>query len=242
MGAVVGLVVGVADTLDGLAAGGAGLSETAVDGHVVAEGGYFFGEVAGGFGGEAGDPESQGVAGGGVEALPLVGGEFVCELDGGETGGVEDLVGVGVADAGEDARVGEGSLEGAVFGGEGGAEVFEAGGEDVDAAGVDGLHVVLVAKEVEGGAALGTSFGEDERAVGEVEGCEIVAAAEFCSEGTPVETAGDHEVQDEPVAVVEFDGDAFADAAEGTDGVAFELFDGRLDGSEEEGAGQADVG
>ena len=50
---------------------------------------------------------------------------------------MEDLVGVGVADAGEDARVGEGSLEGAVFFGQRGAEGCEVGGEDVDAAGVD---------------------------------------------------------------------------------------------------------
>ena len=135
---------------------------------------------------------------------------------------MEDLVGVGVADAGEDARVGEGSLEGAVFGGQCGAEFFEIGGEDVDAAGIDGLHVFFVAEEVEGGAAFGAGFGEDERAIGEVEGGEIVAAAEFGSEGAPVEAAGDHEVKDEPEAVVEFDGDAFADAAEGADGVAFE--------------------
>jgi hypothetical protein len=57
-----------------------------------------------------------------------------------------------------------------------------------------------------------------------------------------VETAGDHEVQDEPVAVVKFDGDALADAAEGADGVAFEFFEGRLDGAQEEGAGYADLG
>ncbi len=137
LGAVVGFVVGVADALDGLAAGGAGLFEATVDGHVFAEGGDFFGEVAGGFGVEAIDPELKSVAGGGEEALPLLVGEFVGERDGGEAGGVEDLVGVGVADAREDARVGEGSLEGAVFGGEGGAEAFEIGGEDVDAAGVD---------------------------------------------------------------------------------------------------------
>jgi hypothetical protein len=44
------------------------------------------------------------------------------------------------------------------------------------------------------------------------------------------------------VAVVEFDGDAFADAAHGADGVAFNVMDGRLDGAEEEWAGYADVG
>ena len=177
LGAVIGFIVGVADALDGLAAGWAGFSEAAVDGHVVAEGGDFLGEVAGGFGVEAVNPELKSVAGDSVEALPLLGGEFVGELDGREMGGVKDLVGVGVADAGQDARVGEGSLEGAVFGGEGRAEFFGSGGEDVDAAGIDGLHFFFVAKEVEGGAAFGAGFSEDERAVGEVERGEIVAAA-----------------------------------------------------------------
>jgi hypothetical protein len=49
-------------------------------------------------------------------------------------------------------------------------------------------------------------------------------------------------VEDEPEAIVEFDGDAFADAMEGTDGVAFDVFDSRLDGAEEERAGYAGLG
>lgn len=145
---------------------------------------------------------------------------------------MEDLVGVGVADAAEDARVGEGSLEGAVFCSECGAEACEVGGEDVDAAGVYGLHVFFVAKEVDGGAALRTGFGEDEGAVGKIEGGEIVTAAEFGPEGAPVKASGDHQVKNEPETVVEFDGDALADAMEGTDGVAFDLFNGWLYGSE----------
>ena len=155
---------------------------------------------------------------------------------------MEDLVGVGVADAGEDAWVGEGPLEGAVFGGECGAEVFEGHGEDVDASGVDVFGGDFVGEEVEGGPAFGAGFSEDEGAVGEVEGGEVVAAAEFSPNGTPVESAGDHEVEDEPEAVVEFDGDTFADAMEGTYGVAFDVFDSRLDGAEEERAGYPDLG
>ncbi len=143
---------------------------------------------------------------------------------------MEDLIGVGVADAAEDARVGEGSLEGAVFCSECGAEAFEVGSEDVDAAGVYGLHVFFVVKEVEGGAALGTGFGENEGAVGKIEGGEIVTAAEFGSEGAPVKASGDHQVKNEPETVVEFDGDALADAEEGTHGVAFDLFNGWLYG------------
>ena len=115
------------------------------------------------------------------------------------------------------------------------------GGEDVDAAGVDVFCGGFVGEEVEGGTAFGAGFGEDERAVGEVECGEVVAAAEFGSEGAPVEAAGDHEVQDEPEAVVEFDGDALADAVEGTYGVAFDVLDAGLDGAEKERAGYADL-
>ncbi len=52
-------------------------------------------------------------------------------------GSVEDFVGVGVADAAEQARVGKGALEGVVVTGEGFGEFSEIGGEDIDAAGVE---------------------------------------------------------------------------------------------------------
>ncbi len=95
---------------------------------------------------------------------------------------------------------------------------------------------------MKGGAALGAGCGEDERAVGKIEGGEIVAATEFGSDGTPVQASGDHKVQDQPIAVVEFDGDALADALQGTHGVAFELFERWLHGTQEEGACYADLG
>ena len=157
-------------------------------------------------------------------------------------GGVEDLVGVSVPDAGEDAWIGEGSLKGAVFGGECGTKVVECGRKYVDAAGVDLLGGGFVGKEVERSTAFGARFGEDERALGEVERGKIVAAAEFCSEGTPVEAAGDHEVKNEPEVVVELDGDAFANAVQGADAMAFDVFDAWLDGAEEKGACYSEVG
>ena len=89
---------------------------------------------------------------------------------------MEDLVGVGVADAREDAWVGEGSFEGSVFLSEGDAEFVECAGEDVDASGVDVFGGSFVGEEVEGGSAFGAGFGEDERAVGEVECGQVVAA------------------------------------------------------------------
>ncbi len=154
---------------------------------------------------------------------------------------MEDLVGVGVADAAEDARVGEGSLEGAVFGGKRVAEGIEIGGEDVDASRINAVEGFFSAEDVKGGSAFGSGFGEDERAVGEVEGGEVVSASEFCAGGFPVEAAGDHEMEDEPVAVVEADGNALSDTAKFCDGVAFDTGDRRLRGAKEEGAGDSDL-
>ncbi len=123
--AVVGLVVGVTDALDLFAASWAGLAEASVNGHVFAEGGDFFGEACVCFGVQAVDPELKGFASGCVESLPFFRFELVGLRDGRELRCVKDLVGVGVADAAEDAGIGEGSLEGAVFGGERVAEGLE---------------------------------------------------------------------------------------------------------------------
>ena len=92
---------------------------------------------------------------------------------------------------------------------------------------------------MERGAALGAGFGEGERAVGEVECGEVVAAVEGGAgllrvEVAPVETAGDHEVEDEEEVVVETEDNALADAAEGANGMAFDGGDGRDGGAQKE--------
>ena len=112
------------------------------------------------------DPDGQRGAGGGEEALPLFRLELVGERDGREAGGVEDFVGVGVAHAADEARIGEGALEGAIFEGEGGAEGVESRfrRKDFDAAGIDVAEGLLAAEEMERGAAFGAGFSEDERA------------------------------------------------------------------------------
>ena len=159
---------------------------------------------------------------------------------------MEDLVGVGVADAGEDARIGEGALEGAVLRDECVGELFGSEGEDVEAAGVECGERFFALHEMQGGAAFGSGFGESEGAVGEVEGGEVVAAAEggaalFCVELTPVETAGDHQVQDEEEVVIKGKHDALAEAAKFADGLAFDGVDARDGGAEEEWGGDAQV-
>ena len=95
---------------------------------------------------------------------------------------MEDLVGVGVADAAEDARVGEGALEGAVFGGERGAKGFEVASEKTSMPpGSMARMARFAGEEMQGCAALGAGFGEDERAGGKVEGGEVVSSAELCA-------------------------------------------------------------
>src|SRR5215469_8326977 len=69
----------------------------------------------------------------------------------------------------------------------------------------------------------------------------MVAACEFCSARLPVETTGDHEMEDEPDVVVEADRDTLADAAKLADSVAFDAGDRRSYRAKDECAGDADV-
>ncbi len=135
---------------------------------------------------------------------------------------VENFVRVGIADAAEDGGVGEGALQGAVLAGERGAEGLEVGGEHIDAARVDGEEIGFAAQDVEGGPTLGAGLGEDQGAVGKIEGGETLAASELGRRRSPVEPTGDHEVEHQPKIVVQADGDAFADAAEGSDGATLD--------------------
>src|SRR5580765_829336 len=91
--AVVRLVLGVDDALDGGAADGAGLAETAVDGHAFSPRGYLLRELACRFGRQAVAPADQGVAHRRMESRDLGVVEVARELGGGEARGVEDLVG-----------------------------------------------------------------------------------------------------------------------------------------------------
>ncbi len=190
---------------------------------------------------EAVHPLRHGGLGAVEEALPLLRLELAGEGDGRELRGVQDLVGVGVAHAADEARIGEGALEGAVFLGEGGAEACEIGGEDLDAAGIDRAQALFAAHYVEGGAALAAGFGKGEGSAGEVEGGEGVAAGEFGLGGLPVEASGDHEVEYQPEIAFDTDGDALADAADGDDFLAFDGAERGIDGAEQEDRAQADV-
>ena len=56
-----------------------------------------------------------------------------------------------------------------------------------------------------------------------------------------METAGDHQVQNEPEVAFDADGDALADAAECLDGAAFDACERRVDSAQQKDAGHANA-
>ena len=125
---------------------------------------------------------------------------------------MKNFVGVCVADPAEEPRIGERSLQRAVFDSEHFAERFEIGGEYVDASGIECSQCFFAGNDLQRRAPLAAGFGEDQRSTGEVEGGEILPSAKFGADGSPVQAAGDHEVQDEPEFVFKAEGNTFANS------------------------------
>src|SRR6266849_1286524 len=115
-GAIVGFVGGVTDALDFCVAARAGLFVAAVHGHAFAKGGDVLGEFAGGFGTQALGPAGERSASGGEEALDFRRGELLRERERGKFRFEQNLVGIGIADAAEEARIGKSTLESVVRG------------------------------------------------------------------------------------------------------------------------------
>src|SRR5262249_15720335 len=97
--AIVGLVLGVHDTLHGRAAVRARLTEAAVDGHVGAKGRDALGKFSGRLAAYPRDPVGQRRARRLEEALDLAVRQGPRELHGRQSRAMQDLVAVGVADA-----------------------------------------------------------------------------------------------------------------------------------------------
>ena len=200
-GAVVGFVAGVADALDFCAATRARLFIAAVDGHAFAERSDFFRKFAGGVGAEAIRPAREARADGVVETLDFGGREFLGKRERREFSFPKNFVGVGVADAAEDARVGQEALERVIGGDERGGEMSEVGGEDFEAAGIKRAQTVFTGDDVERGTFFGAGFSPEQGTVGEVEGGETARWSHLGPRGTvcgrslervPVKAAGDH--------------------------------------------------
>jgi hypothetical protein len=147
---------------------------------------------------------------------------------------MEDLVRVGVADAAEDVRVGERPFERVALAGKRGAELVDRHLQRLDAAGIVRAQRLFAADDVDRRTALRACFGEDERAVVEVERRETEFARDLRPFRQPLQPAGDHEVEDDEHLVLEREDDALAEAAKGYDAFAGEIGGRGLDGPQHE--------
>ena len=154
---------------------------------------------------------------------------------------MQNLVGIGVADATDHARIGESAFESAILGGQSITKGIEIAVEDFDAAGVDRVEAVFAAENMERSAALGAGFGEHERAVREVEGRETITAGKPDVLRAPMQAACDHQVENEPEVAIDPDGDALADAAQFAHSAALEVLERGLHGSKEKRAREANA-
>jgi hypothetical protein len=116
MSAVVRLVVSVSDTLNFLSAHYTRLAVAAVNGHFIAKRSHLLRKSITGLGTEPVDPKLEGVLSGNVQPLPFFRSKPVSLRDGRQASGVQYFVGIGVADATNESRVGQSAFEGVIIG------------------------------------------------------------------------------------------------------------------------------
>src|SRR5262249_54949436 len=119
-------------------------------------------------------------AGGNEEALHLPGSELRGLAKRREASAVQDLVGVGVADAVEESRVRERALQRMVLAQQGVLEVIEAGAKNVQAASIEAGEGRLSGEDVQRGPLLRAGLREENGAVIEVKRGEPVSTERSC--------------------------------------------------------------
>src|SRR5882672_9946063 len=103
--------------------------------------------------------------GGLMQARYFIAGQFLGECDGREFGGVEDLVGVGVADSAEEMRIGQRAFESVIFRSECLSERLKGGTQDLQTARIERLQRLFTPQEMQRGALLCAGFGQLEGSV-----------------------------------------------------------------------------
>src|SRR4029077_7061426 len=99
---------------------------------------------------------------------------------------MQDLIRIRVADATNDPRIGESSLERTVFGRKRGSKRGEIARKNVDSARVEGTQTILTRDDMQRRAAFCAGFGNHQRAVRKIEGCQTLASRQLCLRRAPV--------------------------------------------------------
>ena len=147
---------------------------------------------------------------------------------------MEDLVRIRVADPAERLRVGERALERVPLARERGAELGQRRLERLEAAAVVLAKSGFATHDVNRRSTLRARLGEEQRAVVEVERGQSELARDLRAARQPLESARNHQMDDDEEIVFEREHDSLAEAADRDDFASFEGGRGGLDGAEHE--------
>src|SRR6185312_5936461 len=111
---------------------------------------------------------------------------------------MQNLIGIGIADATQNSRISECAFQSPVLSRECSLKCLQIAGENINAARIHIAQVFFASEHHQGSSALGACLGEYERAVVKIKSCELIAACEFRSHFAPVQAAGDHQVKHKP--------------------------------------------
>ena len=210
-------------------------------GHLLAERGHLLRKAVTGLGSQSSEPSAEDRLRRLEEPDDVGGVEAARPRQRRQPGAVQDLVGVGVADAAEEMRIGEGPLQRVVLLHQRSSERREVGVERFEPAGLMGRQGRFAAHKVERCPLLRARLREDERAAGEVERGRSDLAGHLRPRLLPVQPARDHEMQHEEQVVVELEDDALAEPAQAADRLAEDGVDRRVEGAEEKRIGEPDL-
>ena len=154
---------------------------------------------------------------------------------------MKNLIGVGVADAAEQPRVGESTLHGVVLPDQSSVERLQRRVQHVEPARVMISEAFFTAHQEQRSPFPGTCLGEQEGACRKIERGKAGLFRDLVAGLLPAEPPRDHQVHHEKELVIETEYDAFADAAKGVHYPSFNGSNRRVDGAEDERAGDPHV-
>ncbi len=147
---------------------------------------------------------------------------------------MEDLVGVRVADAAEDVRIGQRPLERMVHPREALGEHRQRRVENLEASRVERCELRDPCHDVHRRLTASSLFSEDGRAGREIERRQAHLAWNGRATLPPAQPSGNHQVQDQEQTAVEVKDDPLSHPPQSHDHAAFDGSDGRLDRAHEE--------
>ena len=186
------------------------------------------------------DPHREDLARRVIQARDLAVGQCRRQLHWRQPGGVEDLVGIRVADSAEDVGVGQRSLQRVILLSQSRGEGWLVGGQHLEALRIVRRERRFTADDMNRGLTFGSSFGQQQGPVREIEGSQPDLSGNRRAGLAPSEPAGDHQMDDDEEVLVEGKDNPLAQAAKTPDVAAGEVARARLDCADDERIAQAD--